>query len=137
MRILGIEFRPVVGALLAGVMACMAPAGLAASNHVVPAEALTQHLEAETAQRAADEQALTELFQTESSGKALEAAGLDAERVTAGVAALDDEDLSRLAERARDLQAKVAAGALNNQQITYILIALGTAIIVLLIVGTD
>jgi hypothetical protein len=62
---------------------------------------------------------------------------MDAEQVTAGVATLEDADLSRLAERARSYQADVAAGALNNQQITYILIALGTAVIILVIVAAD
>ena len=137
MRILGTELRPATAAVLAGVMACMTPAGLAASEHVVPAETLVQELEADSAQRAADEQALQELFRSESSQKALTAAGLDAEQVTAGVAALDGEDLSRLAERARAFQSEVAAGALNNQQITYILIALGTAVLILVLVAAD
>lgn len=135
MRIRGIELRAATAAVLAGVMAVTAPAGLSAADHVVPPEALTLQLEADSARRAADEQALQELFL--SSRDTLESAGLDADQVTAGVAALDDEDLATLAERARAFQAEVAAGALNNQQITYILIALGTAIIVLLIVGAD
>jgi len=137
MRILGTELRPTVAVVLAGAMACMAPMGLSAADHVVPAEALTQQLEADSARRAANEQSLRELFQSESARKTLNAAGLDAEQVTTSVAALGDEDLSRLAERARAFQSDVAAGALNNQQITYILIALGTAVIILVIVAAD
>lgn len=135
MRIPRIDVRTATAAVLAGVMAAMAPVGLSAAEHVVPAEALTRQLESESATRAANEQALRALF--EASSETLESAGLDAEQAVAGVAALDDAELSRLAERARAFQAEVAAGALNNQQITYILIALGTAIVVLLIVGRD
>lgn len=137
MRILGFELRPVVAAVLAGAMVSMAPASLSAADHIVPSETLTQRLEASSAQRAADEEVLQDLFQADSSRATLEAAGLDAEQVAAGVAALDDADLSRLAERARAFQQEVAAGALNNQQITYILIALGTAVIILVIVAAD
>jgi hypothetical protein len=137
MRILTKQLRPAVAAVLAGLMAGFAPAGLRAAEHIVPAEALTLRLEASSAQRAADEKALTDLFAAESSRKALASAGLDAQQVTAGVAALGSDELSRLAERARALQSDVAAGALNNQQITYILIALGTAVIILVIVAAD
>ena len=137
MRILGTEIRTPVAVVLAGVMACMAPVWLPAAEHVVPAEALAEQLEADSAQRVSNEQVVREVLQSESASKTLSAAGLDAEQVTAGVAALGDEDLSRLAERARAFQADVAAGALNNQQITYILIALGTAVLILVIVAAD
>ena len=40
----------------------------------------------------------------------------------------------KLAAQTRQIQNDFAAGALTNQQITYILIALGTAVIVLIAV---
>ena len=135
MKISAIEPRTATAAVLAAAMTCIAPMRLAASEHVVPSAELSQRLETQAERRTADERSLQDLFA--SSRGALEAAGLDAEQVSEGVAALDDEDLARLAERARAFQADVAAGALTNQQITYILIALGTAVIVLLIVGAD
>ena len=45
-----------------------------------------------------------------------------------------DEELARLAARTDKVQRDMAAGALTNQQITYILIALGTAVLVLILV---
>lgn len=137
MRILNKQLRASTAAVLAAALAGFAPAGLQAAEHVVPSEALTQRLESESARRAADEQALIRLFEAEASQKTLAAAGLDAQQVVAGVSALNADELSRLAERARAYQADVAAGALNNQQITYILIALGTAVIILVIVAAD
>jgi hypothetical protein len=137
MRILNKQLRAATAAVLAATLAGFAPAGLQAAEHVVPSEALTQRLESDAAQRAADEQALIRLFEAESSQKTLAAAGLDAQQAVAGVSALNADELSRLADRARAYQADVAAGALNNQQITYILIALGTAVIILVIVAAD
>lgn len=137
MRILKTQLRSGLAAVLAGLMAGVAPASLRAAEHVVPAETLTERLEAESARRTADEQALSGLFRQESARKTLAAAGLDAQQVVHGVAALSNADLSKLAERARGFQSDVAAGALTNQQITYILIALGTAVIILVIVAAD
>jgi hypothetical protein len=135
MRFSRIDFRPALAVVLTGALTGVALAGPRAAEHVVPAEALTQSLEARSAARAADERTLQDVLGEDAARKTLEAAGLDAQQVTAGVAALDDEELAGLAERARAFQAEAAAGALNNQQITYILIALGTAVIVLIIVG--
>ena len=137
MRIQNKALRPAVAAVLALVMAAMTPAGLPAQEHVVPLDELQQQLDSAAAQRQADEQALSEVFGAESSRETLQAAGLDAEQISAAVTTLDDDALAGLAERARAFQAEVAAGALNNQQITYILIALGTAVLILVIVAAD
>jgi hypothetical protein len=135
MRILGIELRPALAAVLAATLLSVTSGIAAPAEHIVPAQEMTQQLEASSAQRAADEQALQQLFSE--GNDTLQAAGLDAQQVVAGVSALDNEDLSGLAERARAFQQEVAAGALNNQQITYILIALATAVIILVIVAAD
>jgi len=45
---------------------------------------------------------------------------------------LDDEELAQLAARAEEPGAEVVGGALTNQQLTYIVIALATAVIVLI-----
>ena len=136
MRILKLRLWSASAALLAGLLAAMTPAvGLRAAEHVVSPASLAERLDAGSAQRAADERALRDLLTADSSRKTLQAAGLDAQQVVQSVSALGDEDLSRLAERARSFEADVAAGALTNQQITYILIALGTAVIILVIVA--
>jgi hypothetical protein len=51
------------------------------------------------------------------------------------VATLSPEELARLATKTNQIQTDFAAGALTNQQLTYIVIALGTAVLVLLIVA--
>ena len=64
--------------------------------------------------------------------QALKASNLDMRKVETAVSFLSDEELAKLAAQSREMQRDLAAGALNNQQITYILIALVTAVIVIL-----
>lgn len=46
---------------------------------------------------------------------------------------LNDEELAQLAERAEEPGDQVAGGALTNQQLTYIMIALAAAVVVLIV----
>jgi FKBP-type peptidyl-prolyl cis-trans isomerase (trigger factor) len=73
-------------------------------------------------------------FSSEQSREAFKTAHIDPERVQKAVSSLDDNELSKLANQTRHIQNDFAAGALTNQQITYILIALATAVIVLIAV---
>jgi hypothetical protein len=73
-------------------------------------------------------------FSTDMAQKAFATAKLDSGRIDKAVATLDANELAKLAAQTRQVQNDFAAGALTNQQITYILIALGTAIVVLIAV---
>ena len=57
-----------------------------------------------------------------------------ASKVEKAIPLLNDEELSRLASQCRQVESDISAGALSNQEITYILIALATAVIILVIV---
>jgi hypothetical protein len=46
---------------------------------------------------------------------------------------LDEEEAAELAKRSEEPGTEVAGGALTNQQLTYVVIALATAVIVLLL----
>ena len=48
---------------------------------------------------------------------------------------LSDEELKRLASQTQKIEQDVVAGSLTNQQLTYIIIALATAVIILIIVA--
>jgi len=48
---------------------------------------------------------------------------------------LSDEELKRLASQTEKIEQDIAAGSLTNQQLTYIIIALATAVIILVIVA--
>jgi len=73
-------------------------------------------------------------FSSDAARKALATAHLDSDRIQKGLPTLNSEELAKLAAQTRQIQNDFAAGALTNQQITYILIALGTAVIVLIAV---
>jgi hypothetical protein len=59
---------------------------------------------------------------------------VNATKVEKAIPLLNDEELSRLASQCRQVENDISAGALSNQEITYILIALATAVIILVIV---
>jgi len=73
-------------------------------------------------------------FSSNPARKALKSAGIDPERVGKAVSALSEDELANLAARTQKIQNDFAAGALTNEQLTYIVIALGTAVLVLIIV---
>jgi hypothetical protein len=66
---------------------------------------------------------------------ALKGAQMDPERVEKAASTLSSEELSRLASRTQSIQNDFAAGALTNQELTYVIIALATAVIILVIVA--
>jgi hypothetical protein len=108
---------------------------LSATEHVVPRarlhDAIAKHQSAQREDRAE----LMRLLSRPEAKAALASAGMEFRRVEQAVATLDEETASRLAERARQANQDFAAGALSNQMLTYIVIALGTAIIVLIAVS--
>ena len=73
-------------------------------------------------------------FSSDQSRETFKTAHVDSERVQKAVSSLDDNELAKLADQTRRIQNDFAAGALTNQQLTYIVIALATAVIVLIAV---
>jgi len=74
-----------------------------------------------------------EFFSEERVKKALKTTRMDPQKIQKAVPSLSDEELARLASQTDKVQRDVAAGALTNTQITYIIIALATALLVTLI----
>lgn len=65
--------------------------------------------------------------------EALNHARIDDAKIKKAVPTLTDDELARLAARTDKYHHDVAAGSLNNEQITYIIIALVTAVIIIII----
>jgi len=107
---------------------------LLAQEHVVTAADLQSELSKSAATRQANLAKVRNFLSSEPARKALKSAKIDQQKVEKAVPYLSDEELARLAARTDKVQRDMAAGALNNQQITYILIALGTAVLVLILV---
>jgi hypothetical protein len=75
-----------------------------------------------------------EFFGGDRAQSAMKAGKVDYQKVQKAVATLSPEELARLAAKTNQIQADFAAGALSNQELTYIVIALATAVIVLVLV---
>jgi hypothetical protein len=67
--------------------------------------------------------------------KILATAHIDANRIQKAVSTLSGAELEKLAARTAQIQSDFAAGALTNQQLTYIVIAVGAALLVLIVVA--
>jgi|SRR5688572_14900803 len=65
----------------------------------------------------------------------LAAARVDANKVETAISTLGPAELASLAARTAQIQNDFAAGALTNQELTYIIIALAAAVLVLVVVA--
>ena len=101
---------------------------------VVSKDELKQALADSAGNREKNLDQVRSFFSGNMAGQALKSAHIDPERVQKAVSSLDNNELAKLADQTRHIQNDCAAGALTNEQITYILIALATAVIVLIIV---
>ena len=63
----------------------------------------------------------------------LDKAKIDRAKIQKAVPTLTDDELARLAAKTDKFHRDVAAGTLNNEEITYIIIALVTAVIIIII----
>ncbi len=129
--------RSGASSLLIFVFACLLVANqaVAAEDHVIKPSDLRQTIQDVARAREGNLESVRGFFATEPAVKALKKAQMDPVKIGQAVSLLDDQELARLASRTAKIQQDFAAGALNNQQITYIIIALATAVIVILIAG--
>ena len=111
-----------------------APQNALAQEHVVSPADLHRDILAAAQAREGNQDRVLKFFSSDQAKKALQSANLPYERVQKAVSQLSDEELARLAARTEKVRKDFAAGALTNQQITYIIIALATALIVVIIV---
>lgn len=110
------------------------PPEMMAQDHIVSSADLRKDLAAAVQVREDNRAKLMSFFSSDQAKNALQSVGLSNGRILKAVPQLDDEELVRLASLTDKVERDFAAGALNNQEITYILIALGTAVIVLILV---
>jgi hypothetical protein len=108
------------------------PSLLAAQSHIVSPAELQQAAVSVARTRQQNITKVEKFFTSERAEKALKSAHLNPVQIKKAVPSLSDQELARLASRADKAQKNFAAGALTNQQITYILIEIGTAIVVLI-----
>ena len=108
---------------------------LAADTHVVPLAELHQQAAQAAQARQANLAKVDQFLSSAAAQKALRGVNLDSGRIMQAMPLLSDAELARLAARVDATQADLAAGALTNQELTYIIIALATAVLILIIVA--
>ncbi len=105
-----------------------------ADDHAVSAADLHQVLVDSAKTRQTNVETVQKFFSSEVVKNALSKQIVTASKVEKAIPLLNDEELSRLASQCRQVESDISAGSLSNQEITYILIALATAVIILVIV---
>ncbi len=107
---------------------------LAGTDHVVTSAELHHALVQSSQGRQASLDSIQRLFSRPEVARAVQSTVGSPKQIMEAVAALSDDELARLAEKARGIEQDFAAGALSNQELTYIIIALATAVLILIII---
>lgn len=103
-------------------------------QHVVSSAELQQDLTAAAAKRQAHIATLENFLSTAKAQRLLKSAGMNDQVVRRAIPLLSSQELASLSARAETANHQFRAGALTNQQLTYIIIALATAVIIIVIV---
>jgi uncharacterized membrane-anchored protein YhcB (DUF1043 family) len=117
------------------VLALLIPQFVGAQTSSVSPSELQQAVAAAAKTRQKNLDDVRSFFAEDSSRAALKTGKIDYQKVDKAIATMSPEELAKLAEKTNQIQKDFAAGVLTNQQLTYIVIALGTAVLVLLIVA--
>jgi hypothetical protein len=104
-------------------------------DHLVSPSDLHETLAKSAKTRQANLEKVQRFFSSEPVRQTLASSKTGLKKVENAVHHLDDEELTRLAAQTEKVQADLAAGAMDNQQITYVVIALAAAVLVLVIVA--
>lgn len=110
------------------------PRHIRADEHLVPSTELARMLSSASTVRQTNVAKIDRLFSAERVRQSLASVRIDAEKVKSVATLLSDQEVAELAARADKIDRDVSGGALTNQELTYIVIALATAVIVLIIV---
>jgi hypothetical protein len=99
-------------------------------EHVVTLGDLKNDQAARFAARQSNEAALRSLLRTEAAQKALQLSGLDYQKVDRAVGQLDDQELQKLSERARQGQHDFAAGRISDRDLLWIIVIILAVIVI-------
>jgi len=134
---MSLKLRKPLAILLTVMFAWLALPGrcLLGDEHVVSPADLHQTLVDSAKARQADVETVQKFFSSKVVKQTLSRRMMNFSKVEKAIPFLSDEELSRLASECRQVDRDISAGALSNQEITYILIALATAVIILVIVA--
>lgn len=116
------------------ILSLVIPQFAAGQSPVVSSSELRRATTAATETRQKNRDTVRNFFSSERVRAALKSGRVDYQRVDKAIASLSAEELDRLAVKTSQIQQDFAGGALTNEQLTYIAIALAAAVIVLILV---
>ena len=111
-----------------------APTILVAQGQAVTSSELRDAIRKATDQKQKDLEQVRSFFADPHIRDAMAKSGIQYEQVRKAVSSLDSETIAKVAAQTSRLQTDFAAGALTNQELTYIVIALATAVIVIVLI---
>lgn len=131
------SFRGFCSSLLVLLMALtfMAPRNLGAQGQQVTSSELHAAVRQSATLRQENLNQVRSFFADPKVAKILTDAHLDSGRIEKAMSTLNASELSKLAARTAQVQKDFAAGALSNQELTYVVIAIGVAVLVLILVA--
>jgi hypothetical protein len=103
-------------------------------QHIVSTAELQNDVAAAAATRRANQAKVEAFLSTPKARQEMKKVGVNYSVVQRAIPQLSQDELANLAARVDKAQKEFQAGALTNQQLTYIIIALATAVLVILIV---
>jgi len=121
--------------VLSLVLALVVPQMLQAQSQIVQSSELAAAIQKVAASRRTNLEQVRSFFSSKPVRTALSKTNMTPEKIDKAVASLSDQDLAKIAEKTQKIQADFAAGAMSNQDLTYVVIALGAAVLVLIVVA--
>src|SRR5262245_59302528 len=106
---------------------------LQAQSSIVKSSELREALAKASSARQENLIQVNTFFKSEPVRNALSKVGFDSSQIQKAAATLNADELAKLASRTQKVQADFAAGTLTNEQLTYIVIALATAVLVIIL----
>ena len=122
-----------IAAVLLVCLMFLQPNAVFAQDHVVSPAELRRALQMASEKRHNDIKIVRDFFGTGAVKKSLTVAHLDVQKIEKAIPVLNDEELNQLSSRVQAAQKEMVAGTLTNQELTYIVIALGAAVLVLVL----
>ena len=111
--------------------------GLLAQSQVVRPSEMKNAIEKATAARQKNLDQVRSFFSSKPVKSVLSKASISSDRIDKAVSSMSADELAKLAQRTQKIQGDFAAGSLSNQELTYVVIALAAAVLVLIVVAAD
>jgi len=103
-------------------------------DHAVSAGQLRQDVQKAADTRQANEAAVRELLASDQAKEALKSAGIDYKQVDRAISQVNDEDLSRMAQRSLQVKSDFAAGRIGDRDLLIILLVVVALILIIVAV---